>query len=91
MGQTERFDVTMQLSLAGKEWIEEAAATIGWGVLGISAMLGSVPVVAQAEDNDGSKLMMTAPVNGAAVAGRAGIPSLLPYGTVLSRKNRNSK
>jgi len=60
-------------------------------VLGISAMFASVPVVVQAADNDGSKRMMTAPVNGTAVDGQAGIPSLLPFGTVLSRKNRNSK
>jgi len=41
-------------------------------VLGISAMLASVPVVAQAADDDG------VPVNGAAVAGQAGSSSLLP-------------
>jgi hypothetical protein len=43
-----------------------------------------MPVVVQAADNDGSKRMMTAPVNGTAVDGQAGIPSLLPFGTVLS-------
>jgi len=40
-------------------------------VLGFCAMCASVPVVAQVADDDGSKLMMTAPVNGAAVDGRA--------------------
>ena len=39
----------------------------------------------------GSKRMVTAPVSGESVDGQAGIPSLLPYGRVLSRKNRNSK
>ena len=48
-------------------------------------------IVAQAADNDGSQCVITAPVNGAAVAGQAVIPFLLPYGAVLSRKNRNSK
>ena len=41
-------------------------------VLGFCAMLASVLVVAQAADDDG------VPVNGAAVAGQAGISSLLP-------------
>ena len=54
-------------------------------------MLASVPVIAQAADDDGSMRMVTAPVNGTAVDGQVGIPSRLPYGTVLSRKNRNSK
>ena len=44
---------------------------MGGVVLGFCAMFASVPVVAQAADNDGSKLMITAPVNGAAVDGQA--------------------
>ena len=44
---------------------------LGGVVLGFCAMFASVPVVAQAAGNDGSKLMITAPANGVAVDGRA--------------------
>lgn len=47
-------------------------------VLRFCAMPASVTVVAQAAVHDGSKRMMTAPVNSVAVDGLAGIPSLLP-------------
>ena len=43
---------------------------LGGVVLGFYATFASVPVVAQAADDGGSKLMITAPVNSAAVDGR---------------------
>ena len=51
---------------------------VGWGGAGDFFHARSVPVVAQAASDDGSKLIMTAPVNGVAVASQVGIPSLLP-------------
>ncbi|MDZ4732808.1 MAG: hypothetical protein SGJ16_04375 [Nitrospirota bacterium] len=52
----------------------EGSSIIGWSG---GALFASVPIVVQAEDNDGSQRMMTAPVHAVAVAGAAGIPFLL--------------
>ncbi len=55
-------------------------------MLGISSMFASVPVVAQAEDDDGSKLMMTATVNGVAVDSQAGTPASFLMGRSCPEK-----
>lgn len=49
----------------------EKVRLLGGAVLGFCAMLASVPVVAQAVDDDGSQCVITVPVNGAAVDGQA--------------------
>ena len=64
----------------------EEGATIGGVVLGISSMFARVPVVAQVEDGDGSKLLMTAPVNGVAVDSQAGIPASFLMGRSCPEK-----
>jgi len=61
---------------------------LGGVVLGISSMFANVPVVAQAEDDDGSKLMMTPQVNGVAVDGQAGIPASFLWDGPVPKKSK---
>jgi hypothetical protein len=83
-GQTERLGVTMRYLLPVKSNRWRKVRLLG------GVVLGGEPC-SKVSRSSRRRWMVTAPVNGAAVDGRVGISSLLPYGTVLSRKNRNSK